>query len=157
MRGSEHEGLLARMRNHLAIVAALAALAGCAEPEGGMSAALEVNEGWVRAAPPGAGMTAAYGNLENTGDAPLVVVGWSSPRWRDVSLHRTVTDGDVRRMQPVERLEVPARGSVALEPGGLHLMLMGPVDPPEVGASVPIEARRDDGTSDLLEFVVTRR
>ena len=157
MRGSTGKGPRSRLRGLLALLAALAALGGCADREGGAAASLEVNEGWIRAAPPGARMTAAYGTLENPGDAPVVVVGWSSPRWRDVSLHRTVTDGDVRRMEPVERLEVPARGAVALEPGGLHLMLMGPMEPAEEGATVAVDARREDGGADTLEFVVTRR
>lgn len=146
----------AHHRARAALLVALLVLAGCADPDGG-AAALQVDAGWVREAPPGARMTAAYGTLENPGGLPVVVEGWSSPAWRDVSLHRTVTVGDVRSMEPVERLEIPARGAVSLEPGGLHLMLMGPVAEAGEGSTVPIEARREDGRSDVLEFVVTRR
>ena len=40
-------------------------------------------------------------------------------------LHRTTIENEVMKMEPVPVIEVPARGSVALEPGGYHIMLMG--------------------------------
>lgn len=42
-----------------------------------------------------------------------------------VELHRTTITNDVMRMEPVERIEIPAGGQVELKRGGLHVMLLG--------------------------------
>ncbi|MDJ0847974.1 MAG: copper chaperone PCu(A)C [Myxococcota bacterium] len=86
---------------------------------------LEVRGAWVRLPPPGAS-AAGYLELHNRGAAPLRVVGVSSPAAERVEMHRTVVENDVARMRPVKEIEVPAGGKVVLEPGGLHLMLIGP-------------------------------
>jgi copper(I)-binding protein len=44
----------------------------------------------------------------------------------------------VMRMRPVEALLVPAHGEAVLEPGGLHVMLMGLGDPLVEGNSLPL-------------------
>ncbi len=46
-----------------------------------------------------------------------------------VELHETVKEGGAYRMQPVEEVCVPPMGSVELKPRGLHVMVMGGVDP----------------------------
>ena len=43
-----------------------------------------------------------------------------------------------RRPAPVDRIEVPAGGSVALEPGGFHLMMLGLTETPAVGDTVEL-------------------
>jgi copper(I)-binding protein len=45
----------------------------------------------------------------------------------------------VMRMRAVEAVEVPAHGQVALEPGGLHVMLIGLKAPLEEGGSFPLK------------------
>ncbi len=39
------------------------------------------------------------------------------------TVHRQMTDGMMGRMEPVDSLELPAGQTVALVPGGLHIML----------------------------------
>lgn len=41
-------------------------------------------------------------------------------------------------MQPVDRIEIPAGGTVRLEPGGYHLMLMDLTEMPAVGSTVEL-------------------
>ncbi len=43
-----------------------------------------------------------------------------------MEIHQTTLENGISRMRRVEELVVPARGSVALERGGKHLMLMSP-------------------------------
>ncbi len=45
---------------------------------------------------------------------------------------------ELMKMQPVDRIVVPTGETVALEPGGYHIMLLDLVDPLEVGASVQL-------------------
>ena len=60
----------------------------------------------------------------------------------------------VSRMRHVASLQVPAGGSVALAPGGLHLMLMQPRQSPALGDSVDIELELADGRRVRAAFQV---
>jgi hypothetical protein len=50
-------------------------------------------------------------------------------------LHESDMQDGVMRMRAVEAVEVPAHGQAALEPGGLHVMLIGLKAPLEEGGS----------------------
>ena len=71
------------------------------------------------------GTSAVYLTLVNKGDAPDALVAASSDEANTVELHETQMKGNVMRMVPVPRIEVPARGRTELKPRGLHLMLIG--------------------------------
>lgn len=98
----------------------VAALAGCAT-----ECAPTLQEGWIRAGPPGMTMRAGFGRIVNDCPTALEITGASSPAFDDVSLHRTTIVEGVSRMRAVPVLQVPANGERVLEPGGLHLMLSG--------------------------------
>jgi copper(I)-binding protein len=118
---------------------------------------LNFEEAWIRAAPPGAMMMAAYGRFENRSDLPLVLTGFSSPAFMDVSLHRTLQVDGVSRMEAVPGLTIAAGGSVLLEPGGLHLMLHGPVSDALAGADLLIEITDSAGVVHSFELPVEKR
>jgi copper(I)-binding protein len=50
----------------------------------------------------------------------------------------TAMGGGMMTMRPVERIDVPAGETVALEPGGYHVMLLDLAAPLEVGATVEV-------------------
>lgn len=130
---------------------ALAACAPAAPPE------LEATDGWVRVMPPGSRMTAAYATLEWPGDEPLVVSTWRSDAFGDVSLHRTVRSEGVSRMEAVPEVVLAPGSSLALEPGGLHLMLMQPSRELQPGDSVGITLVSDSGREFRFDLPVERR
>jgi len=106
------------MRTVLLLVAMVFA-AGCGEPQPPLVAAD------VRIAPAMPGMRMRAGYLElvnNTGD-PIRITRVESRNFERVELHETREIDGVSRMRPVEVLEVPAHGSVRLQPGSMHLML----------------------------------
>lgn len=84
------------------------------------------------------GKTAAgYFSITNHGTTAdrLVAIRADLPR---AEVHATQTNANgVARMAPVEALDVPPGGTVALEPGGLHVMFMGLAQPLAAGASLP--------------------
>jgi copper(I)-binding protein len=86
---------------------------------------LEMQHGWVRAMPPGKGMTAAYGELRNTGKEAIRIVGFDSNAFSSVSLHQTTEVDGVSRMRERKDVEIGPGEAINLQPGGLHLMLMG--------------------------------
>lgn len=135
----------------LRLAAALLLMAGTVAHAAGR---LTVEDAWIRAAPPGAMMLAGYMALGNTGDAPVVLVAADSDAFGDVSMHRTVEEGGVARMRPLERVTVAPGQRVTFAPGGMHLMLMQPKRALHPGDKVAIRLRQADGTATPVEFPV---
>lgn len=113
---------------------------------GGAQSGLAIEDGWVRAMPPGQPVTAGFMVLFNPGEQPLTVVGISSEQAERVQLHRTVQHGERVRMEAVGELEIPAGGRVLLAPGGLHLMLFGLSEQLGAGESVLLAFTLSDGS-----------
>lgn len=113
----------------LMLYIALAVCASAAEAQ------IEVHQPWVRGTLPGQNIAAAYMEIHSSRAVSLVKV--SSPVAKMVEMHETRMEGDVNRMREVRRIDVPAGGSVALKPGGYHLMLMGVTKPLQAGQTVP--------------------
>jgi copper(I)-binding protein len=135
----------------------LLCLVAAATPALSAESGLGFDQAWVRAAPPGARMMAAYGRFENHTDTALALSEFSSPAFRKVSLHRTFHLDGVSRMEAVSVLTVPAGGSVSLEPGGLHLMLHGPKSALALGSTVVFDIRVADGAVHSFELAVEKR
>lgn len=110
------------------------AVAGAAQAAG----RLVVSEAWIREAPPGAPMLAGYAKLKNDGDAPISVLTAQSDAFRSASLHETVVADGVSKMRELHRLDLAPGATVALEPGGKHLMLMQPREEVHVGDKVEV-------------------
>lgn len=90
-------------------------------------------------------MAAGYGKIRNDCREAVVVVAAGSKAFGDVSLHETTLVDGVSRMRAVERLPIAAGATVALKPGGLHLMLMQPEVALKEGAQLPLRLSLEDG------------
>jgi hypothetical protein len=99
---------------------------------------LRVEEPWVREAPPGTEVQAAYMQLSNDGDSELVLTGVGAPQYANAEFHRMWFEGDRMRMDAQPTLVIPAHGRVPLEPGGYHLMLFNPDQRMRAGDTVHI-------------------
>jgi hypothetical protein len=84
---------------------------------------LTVSNPWARPGIAG-GNSGAFFVIENPGEADTLLSA-ASDISTAVELHRTVMEGDVMQMQPQESVPVPAGETVAFQPGGLHVMLIG--------------------------------
>jgi len=93
--------------------------------------------GWARA---GVSSSAAYISVHNGGGADRLL-GASSPVAASVSIHDSQNDGGVMRMRAAGAMPVAAGGSIAMKPGGLHIMLMGLKAPLRPGTKLPITLR----------------
>lgn len=71
--------------------------------------------------------TGGYLTVANSGAEPDYLIAAAAPAGLAdaVELHSVVDEGGMMRMRPVERIEVPAGGEVALKPGGFHIMFIG--------------------------------
>jgi copper(I)-binding protein len=118
----------------LALLAA-APVAARAQSEAGIA----IEAPWTRAAGQG-GQGAGYLTIRNAGPADRLL-GASTPAAARLELHNVERDGEVMRMREVTAIPVPARGSVTLQPGGLHLMLIGLTAPLVAGETIPVTLR----------------
>ena len=60
-------------------------------------------------------------------------------------------------MLPVEKLQLPVDGSIVLEPGGLHLMLIEPQRSLRDGDTVVLVIHADNGESITIDAPVVRK
>ena len=141
------------MKNGLILLALLVMLAACSSGE--ETGRLEFRDAWVRQMPLGSKMTAGFGHWVNTGSGDLEITVLSSPDFKNISLHRTLTKDGISRMEAVPEVVISDGAGLVLEPGGYHLMLMGPVV--EIGESVELNVLLSNGLSFSYELPVERR
>lgn len=110
------------MRRLLALFAVLLTVASA----WGDGPTVSASNVWIRQAPPGVKVLAAYLSLENLTGAPLSLDSVSSPEFDSVMIHESVVKDGIESMVHVDKLPIPAKGRVELKPGGYHLMLMQP-------------------------------
>jgi periplasmic copper chaperone A len=129
------------MRHRFAIPALAALMAApafaqhAAQPAGGVT----VEVPWARATPPAAKAGGVFMDLANGTGQPDRLVAARSDLAERVELHTHIKDGDIMRMREVEGgVPVPAGQTVRLQPGGLHVMLMGLKQPLAAGTSFPL-------------------
>lgn len=100
---------------------------------------LTLTDLWTRATPPKAPTGAGYLTISNSGDAADRLVGAASPLAEKTEIHEMTTKDGVMNMRPVAGgVEIPAKGSVALAPGGYHIMFMGLKTGFAEGGKVPV-------------------
>jgi copper(I)-binding protein len=95
-------------------------LAACTAGDQG---SLVVEEAWGRPSPKSAANAAFYLVINNSGQEDDTLAGASLDICGRTELHLSAIDDDgVMSMQQMQQIDVPAGESVALEPGGLHVM-----------------------------------
>ncbi len=102
------------------------------------------------------GTGAGFMTLRATGEGDRLLAA-TSPAARTVELHTHVNDNGVMRMRPVPEIAVPAGGAVSLQPGGLHVMLIGLTRPLRAGDRVPVTLTFARAGSVAVELVVEGR
>jgi copper(I)-binding protein len=127
--------------NRLLLAAALTASLSSASA----SEALDILDPYVRAVPAGQDQTAAYMTLRNGGQKNLALTQAASPAARAVELHTVVDEGGLKKMRPVPKIDIKAGAETRLQPGGLHIMLIGLKEPLKEGANVALTLTFDDG------------
>jgi copper(I)-binding protein len=85
-----------------------------------------IMDGWVREADPRARVNAGYMTLVNPGAEEVTLIKVESEVFENIEMHEMArVDGSVE-MKRLPELTIPPKGQARLEPGGKHLMLMGP-------------------------------
>ncbi|MEM7740301.1 MAG: copper chaperone PCu(A)C [Pseudomonadota bacterium] len=118
------------MRRQIAcVVLTLLALTGCGQ---GRPNELTIQDGYIRVPSPGASMAAAYFVVQGPEADRLIAAQIEGISVTELHTVEQTADG-VMKMRPVEGYDLPQGGSLVLEPGGNHLMLMAINEPLEPG------------------------
>lgn len=116
--------------------------AGCGAPATSTSRlqrdSIYLENVWARPSPVPNGNTAVYFTVVNPLDSTDRLLGVSS-KLGIASLHESTIENGVARMESLpDGIEIPARSSVELAPGGRHIMVMGVAEPLAVGDQVTV-------------------
>ncbi|MCU0804329.1 MAG: copper chaperone PCu(A)C [Burkholderiales bacterium] len=117
-----------------AAACALFALAGTVGAQ-----TVEVKDPWARATAPGQKAGGVFMQLKSPGGAALVAA--ESPAANIVEIHEMAMEGNVMRMRAIPKLDLPAGQTVALKPGGYHVMLIDLKAPLKKGDMVPVKLK----------------
>ena len=116
-----------------------------------------ISEAWISEAPPTVSILAGYANIHNASDRPITLLTVSSPNFSNIEIHRSVLNGDMVSMEKQESLEIPAKSTIMLSPGDLHLMLFAPDKPLRSGDTATLNFSFSDGHNQTIEARVERR
>ena len=133
----------------LALISITSAIAGVIMPLYLLSASaraeevragdLVITQAWSRATPGGAKVGGGYLTIENRGTTADRLTGASAGIAGRVEIHEMAMNNGVMTMRPLEKgLPIEPGKTVALAPGGHHLMLLDLKSPLKQGEKVPV-------------------
>ncbi len=112
------------MRLAIPVALSIAVLAGApAAADTARIGDIVVENAWARASSVNVG--AAYATLRNLGGKPDRLVAAASPAAARVEIHTVVERDGMVGMERVDAVEIAPGKAAVLQPGGLHIMLMG--------------------------------
>lgn len=117
---------------------------------------IRVEGPYARAVPPTAANSAAFMVLHNGTDTDRQLVDARSDVSNVTELHNHIDDNGVMRMRRVSQITIPASGSVSLQPGSFHVMLIGLKAPLKDGDPVIVTLIFDDGSEQVVSMQATR-
>ena len=117
---------------------------------------ITVSDPWIALPPPGAATNAGYLTIMHHSSAPCALVAAESPGYGRIQLHMSEVKDGVATMKHLDKVTLPATGTVSFAPGGMHLMLMKPKKALKEGDTVPIVLSFDNGERITVEAVVRK-
>ena len=99
---------------------------------------IHIDHPWSREAPPNAPVIGGFLQLNNHGDTEDALIAAETPIAGRVELHNHIMQEGVMKMVKVSEINVPANGSVSLEPGSFHLMIFNPTQVLKEGDRFPV-------------------
>jgi len=142
---------LGRLIAAVTLSAATLAVAHAADFKAG---SLEINDLWVRGSVPGQTNGAGYMQINNPTGVSDRLLSAQSDASNRLELHTVITENGVAKMRQVPGIDVPAKGSAKLAPGGFHLMFLQLTGPFKQGDSVPVVLKFEKAGEVRVNFTV---
>jgi periplasmic copper chaperone A len=122
----------------------------------GVADSVQVGDPYVRGVPPGQPNSAAFMTLTNTGGTDQALVAAESAASKVVELHTHIMEEGMMKMRKVEKIDLPAGQPVSLQPGGLHIMLIGLQQELVPDQPVTLHLVFDDGSKQEIQAPVRK-
>lgn len=117
---------------------------------------LLITDAWIRNLPPVVTMRAGYMSITNNGDEVLTIVSVESETFSHIEIHESVEKDGMMSMQAVGVVSIKAGETLHLKPGGLHLMMMHPLQVLSPGDQVTATLIFDDGSRRAVSMKVKK-
>jgi len=117
------------------------ALSACAPVAAGAAfraGDLTISDVWARPTAGASDITAVYLTVANSGREPDSLVNVSAPAAAAAELHTMDMSGGMMHMRKTDTIAIPAGGSIALSPGGNHIMVIGLTAPLKAGDTLKL-------------------
>jgi len=124
------------------------------KPEGDVVA---IMNSWVREAHAKARVNAGYMTLVNIGSEDVTLLKVESDAFESIEVHEMKMVDGMMEMNEVSDLTIPAKDQIQFEPGGKHLMLMGPRDHFTKGQKVEMTLTFKSGKKQIVSVQVAAR
>ncbi len=118
---------------------------------------LAIGHPWSRPTMPGMSMGVAYLSITNRSKAADALIAASTPAATKVEFHETRVADGMARMRPLMEIDIPPGETVKIQPGGIHLMLVGLEAPLELGKSVPLTLEFRQAGKITVELAIEAR
>ena len=149
-------GMVTMQRIVFAGVVLIALLAGgvAGAADAYTAGGLTIEQPWARATPVKAKTGVVYLTIRNDGGQDDRLTAATTPASNKAELHTHVMEGNVMKMRPVKGIDIKGGGTIALAPGGYHLMLMGLEKPLREGSRFPLTLAFEKAGSVTVEVEV---
>ncbi|QWD79181.1 copper chaperone PCu(A)C [Polynucleobacter sp. MWH-Spelu-300-X4] len=114
---------------------------------------LKIEDPYARATVPAQKAGGAFVKIKNTGAADKLIAV-SSPVAKEMQLHTMSMEGNVMKMREVKAIDIPANGTVELQPGGFHLMLIDLKSQLKAGDQIPVKLKFEKAGELEVKFQV---
>lgn len=118
-------------------------------------AEISVDHPYARAVPPGQPNSAVFLTLQNNGNEEVSLVSASTSVAEAAELHAHIHEEGMMKMRRVPEMTIPANDQVELQPGGLHIMLIGLKQTLAEDQTIDLTLNFSDGSSEKLDIEVT--
>ncbi len=132
------------IRRTLLALAALPLCAAAMQAQAASPGALTVSKCWIRSMPASL-PSGAYFEAMNMGDKPVDLTSVDTDAFGMVMMHKTINAGSTSKMVMVDKVSVPANGTLSFAPGGYHVMLEQPKHALKVGSTIPLKFTFSNG------------
>lgn len=118
---------------------------------------IDVNGAFIKATPPNAQSSAAFMTITNNTDQNISLVSASNSVSKFTELHTHVSENGMKKMIQIPQIDIPAKSSTQLKPGGLHIMMIGLSKAVNPGDKVDLTLNFSNGKSIDLKGVEAKK
>ncbi|MFT4836049.1 MAG: copper(I)-binding protein [Psychromonas sp.] len=117
---------------------------------------LIVEDLYIRATPPNSKNSAAFMVIRNAHKKEVKLIKAGSDIADRVELHQHIMDNGLMKMRQVKEIIIKAESSIALQPGGYHVMFLNLKQPLKDGGSVTLSLSFDNGQQLIFDAPIKK-